>query len=130
MLGSGHHADVQLQLAFLQIQSLFVSGELVYRPAYRKKAPAGTVAKTAAVFGVGEKTVQATVTDAKNTGRVTDKVEHPPNAPAESQNTREFPVKWSTVPPFPLSAAISPPNQGQRHALAGRPAARKPRMEL
>jgi hypothetical protein len=68
VLGSGHHADVQLQLAlqlaFLQIQSLFVSGELVYRPADRKKAPAGTVAKTAAVFGVGEKTVQATVTDA------------------------------------------------------------------
>ena len=35
VLGKGQHADVQLQLAMLQVRSLFASGQLVLKPADR-----------------------------------------------------------------------------------------------
>ena len=39
VLGKGQHADVQLQLAMLQVRSLFASGQLVLKPADRKAPP-------------------------------------------------------------------------------------------
>eukprot|EP01043_Picozoa_sp_COSAG02_P060003 COSAG02_NODE_7752_length_2862_cov_2.473037_4_plen_145_part_00 len=47
VLGKGHHATAELQLAFLQLWRMFQTKELILRPRDKKRVPEGNVAKVA-----------------------------------------------------------------------------------
>ena len=61
VLGKGHHATTELQLAFLQLWRMFQSKELILRPRDKKRVPEGNVAKVAMALGISEKPAQAAV---------------------------------------------------------------------